>query len=69
MMNLIAIPVKGPATVATVGFSDLYFQELQPIGPTDELSLEQMIAHASEERKVGQVRNTNTRRDDNHSDS
>jgi len=45
----------GPTTVATVGFSDLYYQELQPIGPTDELSLERMIAHALEERKVGQI--------------
>ncbi|KAH9969035.1 anaphase-promoting complex, cyclosome, subunit 4-domain-containing protein [Russula dissimulans] len=45
----------GPTTVATVGFSDLYYQELQPIGPTDELSLERVIAHALEERKVGQI--------------
>jgi len=50
-------------TVATVGYSDLDYQEVQPVDPFGELSREQVIAHALEERKVGEV--LNTRSDDN----
>ncbi|KAI9460950.1 anaphase-promoting complex, cyclosome, subunit 4-domain-containing protein [Lactarius psammicola] len=45
----------GSTTVATVGFSDLHYQELQHIGPVNELSREQLIEHAVEERKAGQI--------------
>ncbi|KAI9454006.1 anaphase-promoting complex, cyclosome, subunit 4-domain-containing protein [Russula earlei] len=45
----------GPTTVATVGFSDLHYKELQPMGPVNEISLEQMISHALKERKVGRI--------------
>lgn len=45
----------GPTTVATVGFSDLHYQELQPVGPVNEVSREQLIEHAVEERKAGQI--------------
>ncbi|KAH9175287.1 anaphase-promoting complex, cyclosome, subunit 4-domain-containing protein [Lactarius sanguifluus] len=45
----------GPTTVATVGFSDLRYQELQHIGPVNELSREQLIEHAVEEWKAGQI--------------
>ena len=45
----------GSTTVSTVGFSDLQYQELQAVGPVNELSREQLIEHAMEERKVGQV--------------
>jgi hypothetical protein len=53
---------QGTTTVATVGFSDLHYQEMQPVGPLDELSREQLIEHALEERKAGQVLNTQKRR-------
>ena len=46
---------QGSITVSTVGFSDLHYQELQPVGPVNELSREQLIEHAVEEGKVGQV--------------
>lgn len=46
---------QGSATVATVGFSDLHYQEVQPVGPLDAMSREQLVEHALEERKVGQV--------------
>lgn len=46
---------QGSTTVSTVGFSDLQYQELQPVGPVNELSREQLIEHAVEERKAGQV--------------
>ncbi|KAH9985379.1 anaphase-promoting complex, cyclosome, subunit 4-domain-containing protein [Russula compacta] len=46
---------QGSTTVATVGFSDLHYQEVQPVGPVNELSREQVIEHALEERKVGQI--------------
>jgi len=42
-------------TVATVGYSDLHYQEVQPVDPLGELSREQLIAHALE---VGEVLNT-----------
>jgi len=45
----------GPTTVATVGFSDLHYQEVQIVSPVNELSREQLIEHALEERKVGQI--------------
>jgi hypothetical protein len=54
--------IQGSTTVATVGFSDLQYQEIQPAGPLDELSREQLIEHALEERKAGQVLNTQKRR-------
>jgi hypothetical protein len=53
---------QGSTTVAIVGFSDLHYQELQPVGPLDELSREALIEHALEERKAGQVLNTQKRR-------
>jgi hypothetical protein len=56
----------GSTTVSTVGFSDLHYQELQPVDPVNELSREQLIEHAVEERKVGQVWNTGS--EDNLSD-
>ena len=46
---------KGSTTVSTVGFSDLQYRELQAVGPVNEPSREQLIEHAVEERKVGQV--------------
>ncbi len=46
---------QGSTTVSTVGFSDLRYQELQPVSPLNELSREQLIEHAVEEGKVGQV--------------
>ena len=46
---------QGTTTVATVGFSELHYQEVQPVGPLDEMSREQLIEHTLEERKVGQV--------------
>jgi len=46
---------QGSTTVSTVGFSDLHYQELQPVGHINELSREQLIEHAVEEGKVGQV--------------
>jgi hypothetical protein len=57
---------QGSTTVATVGFSDLHYQEVQLIGPLDEFSREQLIKHALEERKVGQV--WYTRSEDNCSE-
>ena len=57
---------QGSTTVATVGFSDLRYQEVQPVGPLDELSREQLIEHTLEERKIGQV--LNTRSEDNCSE-
>jgi len=54
---------QGSTTVATVGYSDLQYQGVQPVDPLGELSREQLIAHALEERKVGQV--LYTRSDDN----
>ena len=41
--------------IATVGFFDLHYQELQSVSPVSELSREQLIEHAVEERKAGQV--------------
>jgi hypothetical protein len=59
---------QGPTTVATVGYSDLHYQEVQPVDPPlGELSREQLIVHALEERKVGQV--LNTRSEDNCAES
>jgi hypothetical protein len=52
--------IQGPTTVATVGYSDLHFQGVQPVDPLGEFSREQLIAHALEERKVGQVLYTRT---------
>jgi hypothetical protein len=49
---------QGSTTVATVGFSDLHYQGVQPVGPVNELSREQVIEHALEEQKVGQVLNS-----------
>jgi hypothetical protein len=46
---------QGPTKAATVGFSDLHYQELQSVSPVSELSREQLIEHAVEERKAGQV--------------
>jgi hypothetical protein len=46
---------QGSTTVSTVGFSDLRYHELQPVGPLNELSQEQLIERAVEEGKVGQV--------------
>jgi hypothetical protein len=46
---------QGSTTVATVGYSDLRYQGVQPVDPLGELSREQLIAHVLEERKVGQV--------------
>jgi hypothetical protein len=46
---------QGPTTVSTVGFSELRYQELHPDSPLNELSREQLIEHAVEEGKVGQV--------------
>jgi hypothetical protein len=56
------------ATIATVGFSDLHYHELQPlqVGPVNELSRERLIKHALEEREVGQVLLYN-KSDDYHS--
>ena len=52
-LNLGTIP--GSTTVATIGYSDLHYQGVQLVDPLGELSREQLIAHALEERKVGQV--------------
>jgi hypothetical protein len=57
---------QGSTTISTVGFSDLHYQELQPVGPVNEISREQLIEHAVEERKVGQVWNAGS--EDNLSD-
>ena len=46
---------QGSTTAATVGYSDLDYQGVQPVDPLGELSREQLIAHALGERKVGQV--------------
>ncbi|KAI0286967.1 anaphase-promoting complex, cyclosome, subunit 4-domain-containing protein [Russula aff. rugulosa BPL654] len=54
-VNGAAGTIQGPTTVATVGYSDLHFQGVQPVDPLGELSREQLIAHALEERKVGQI--------------
>jgi hypothetical protein len=45
----------GTTTIATVGFSDLHYNELHPLGTVNELSREQLIEHAQEEWKAGQV--------------
>jgi hypothetical protein len=54
---------QGSTTIATVGYSDLQYQGVQTVDRLGELSREQLIAHALEERKVGQV--LYTRSDDN----
>ena len=54
---------QGSTTVATIGYSDLHYQGVQPVDPLSELSREQLITHALEERKVGQVLYTGS--DDN----
>jgi hypothetical protein len=54
---------QGSTTVATVGYTDLHYQGVQPVDPLGELSREQLVAHALEEGKVGQV--LYTRSDDN----
>jgi hypothetical protein len=47
--------IHGSTTVATVGYSDLNYRGVQTVDPLGELSREQLIANALEERKVGQV--------------
>jgi hypothetical protein len=46
---------QGSTTIATVVYSDLHYQGVQPVDSLGELSREQLISHALEERKVGQV--------------
>lgn len=52
--------IHGSTTVATVGYSDLQYQGVQTVDPLNELSREQLIAHALKERKSGQVLYTRT---------
>jgi hypothetical protein len=59
---------QGNTTVATVGFSELQYQEVQLVGPLDEMSREQLIEHALEEGKVGQVLSTRSEDDVPNSD-
>jgi hypothetical protein len=59
---------QGSATVSTVGFSELRYQELQPVSPLNELSREQLIEHVVEEVKVGQVCKYRNGSEDNLSD-
>ncbi|KAI0307739.1 anaphase-promoting complex, cyclosome, subunit 4-domain-containing protein [Multifurca ochricompacta] len=57
---------QGPTTVATVGFSDLDYQDLRLSTSVNELSREQLIEHAVKVWKVGQV--LYTKSEDNLSD-
>lgn len=54
-VNGAAGTTQGTTTVATVVYSDLDYQGVKPVDPLGELSREQLIAHALEERKVGQI--------------
>lgn len=47
---------SGSTTIAAVVYSDLQYQELQPVGTMNELSREELILHAVRRQKADQVR-------------